>query len=168
MTLTKTKVIAALITELERQLSVAKASAEAAYQGATDSESKAENKYDTRGLEASYLAHGQSKRVLELESAIGQYRRLLTQSQLPSQPTKSIGQNSLVRLVNEQASSASVQYFYIGPAGGGIRLNLSQQLVHVISVDAPVAIKLIGKELDDEIELTQQGKTDFWLIDAIS
>ena len=28
---------------------------------ATNEENKAEDKYDTRGLEASYLAHGQSK-----------------------------------------------------------------------------------------------------------
>src|ERR1044072_7611311 len=66
------KIIAALTEELER---FAKA-ARAAHAEATDEQSKAEHKYDTRGLEASYLARGQSRQVAELEAAIDAFEKL--------------------------------------------------------------------------------------------
>ena len=61
------KIIARLTGELELY---AKA-AHAAHAEATHEQSKAENKYDTRGLEASYLARGQSKQAAELEAGDG-------------------------------------------------------------------------------------------------
>ena len=47
-----------------------------AYETATHKENKAENKYDTLGLEAAYLAEGQSKRVLELEQSLASFQHL--------------------------------------------------------------------------------------------
>ena len=46
---------------------------------ATDEQSKAENKYDTRGLEASYLARGQSRQARETEAALEQFAALARQ-----------------------------------------------------------------------------------------
>ena len=51
------KIVARLTDELEVYFRAAHASRAEA----THEQSKAENKYDTRGLEASYLAHGQSR-----------------------------------------------------------------------------------------------------------
>jgi hypothetical protein len=56
------KVLAALAAELSGY----ERSARAAHAEATDEQSKAENKYDTRGLEASYLARGQSRQAAEV------------------------------------------------------------------------------------------------------
>ena len=56
------KIIATLAAELEGYAR----SARAALEGATDEQNKAENKYDTRGLEASYLARGQSAQATEV------------------------------------------------------------------------------------------------------
>ena len=66
-----------LATELEGYAR----SARAAHAEATDEQSKAENKYDTRGLEASYLAHGQSRQAAETAEALEQFAALAHQYQ---------------------------------------------------------------------------------------
>ena len=63
----KQELISAFITQLERDLVTMKEAARNTLQAATHEESKAENEYDTRGLEASYLAGAQSKRAAEIE-----------------------------------------------------------------------------------------------------
>ena len=66
------KITAKLVGELE----VYARAAQFSRAEATHESSKAESKYDTRGLEASYLARGQSKQAAELESAIGEFEKL--------------------------------------------------------------------------------------------
>ena len=55
-----------LVDHIKKQLTedfeILKAAALATYEDATHEESKPENEYDTRGLEASYLAGAQGKR----------------------------------------------------------------------------------------------------------
>ncbi|WP_236860664.1 hypothetical protein [Candidatus Reidiella endopervernicosa] len=55
---------------------VANKAAMDAYNTATDDENVAENKYDTLGLEASYLAQGQAQRVAECEADLAVFRQL--------------------------------------------------------------------------------------------
>ncbi len=57
----------AITKALLNRFKTAELAAKQAHQAATGDESVAENKYDTFGLEASYLAHGQSQRVIECE-----------------------------------------------------------------------------------------------------
>ena len=66
------KIISVLQSELVTYLRAAKCS----HEEATAEENRAENKYDTRGLEASYLAAGQASKVAELEAAIGAFENL--------------------------------------------------------------------------------------------
>src|SRR5882672_5710076 len=66
------KITAKLVSELE----VYHRAAQFSRAEATHESNKAENKYDTRGLEASYLARGQSKQAAELEAAIAEYQKL--------------------------------------------------------------------------------------------
>ena len=63
---------AVLQSELDTCLSAAKASSAAA----TDPDSKAENKYDTCSLEASYLARGQALRVAEIQEGLHAFAAL--------------------------------------------------------------------------------------------
>lgn len=60
----------AIREELRAQLLRLKQAAQEAHAAATDAGSKAESKYDTRNLEASYLASGQAKQVEELADAL--------------------------------------------------------------------------------------------------
>ena len=66
------KIVARLTDELEVYFRAAQASRAEA----THEQSKAENKYDTRGLEASYLARGQSKQAAEIQEAIAAFEKL--------------------------------------------------------------------------------------------
>src|SRR5438874_4727706 len=72
----KRAVIKKIVTKLMDELDVYLRAAQFSRAEATHESSKAENKYDTRGLEASYLARGQSKQALEIKSAITDFESL--------------------------------------------------------------------------------------------
>src|SRR5437764_5325650 len=55
-----------IIEALSDSLAVLEKAARAAHDEATHESSKAENKYDTRGLEAAYLAGGQARQAREI------------------------------------------------------------------------------------------------------
>ena len=63
MIMNKTTVHQLIIDKLRIDLDVAERAAQTAYETATHEENVAENKYDTLGLEASYLATGQARRM---------------------------------------------------------------------------------------------------------
>lgn len=99
------KIVERLTSDLELYLKAARA----AHFEATHEQSKAENKYDTRGLEASYLARGQSRQAAELELAVQQFQRLSSSSWPDGQPAD-IG--ALVELRSRRQS----QWYLLGPA----------------------------------------------------
>ena len=69
----KTDVHRLLLGKLEVDLDVLQRAAQTAYEAATHEENVAENKYDTLGLEASYLATGQARRVEAIRPALKRY-----------------------------------------------------------------------------------------------
>ena len=146
----KKALIAQIMEDLGGRLDVLYQSARAAYEGATHDESKAEDKYDTRGLEASYLAGAQAKRTEELEEAIARYRNLKARSFRDNDP---IALTALVLLETDGANSL----YFIGPEAGGIKLVQGGETITVITAKAPLGRQLIGKLADDEFELTVGG-----------
>ena len=76
------KIVARLADELEVYFRAARASRAEA----THEQSKAENKYDTRGLEASYLARGQSRQAAEIQAAIAAFEKLDARKLGPGEP----------------------------------------------------------------------------------
>ena len=72
----KRTVIKKIIARLAEELAVYLRAAQFARAEATHEQNKAENKYDTRGLEASYLARGQSQQAAELDAAIIEFEKL--------------------------------------------------------------------------------------------
>ncbi len=70
----KRDLILAIIEKLENEMIVLKQAALNTLEAATHEESKPENEYDTRGLEASYLAGAQAKRVGEIDQALQVFR----------------------------------------------------------------------------------------------
>src|SRR6478609_2923426 len=75
--MTKRELIDRIIAHLEAELAFITRAAIATHAEATDEENKAEDKYDTRGLEASYLAHGQSKAAEAVAQALAQFRAMV-------------------------------------------------------------------------------------------
>jgi hypothetical protein len=76
----KAPLISALIAELRLRYDRSIAALTGAREAATGADTKAENKYDTRGLEASYLAAGQAEQADELSARF-------TPSRLSTLPT---------------------------------------------------------------------------------
>src|SRR5690606_38407474 len=62
----KAQILNQLVSKVKSEIEVLEKASEATRSLATDSEFKAESKYDTRALEASYLASAEAKRVEEL------------------------------------------------------------------------------------------------------
>ncbi|MEO1174760.1 MAG: hypothetical protein AAFX94_22310, partial [Myxococcota bacterium] len=71
--------IPAILKVLEQELAENSRRATDTAEGATHEESRPENPKDTRGLEASYLAHGLAKRSAALEEDMRVLRNLPTQ-----------------------------------------------------------------------------------------
>ena len=66
----KRKVIDRIREELRAQFELVKRAADTAREDATDEESRARSKYETQGLEASYLAAGQAERAEEIAASM--------------------------------------------------------------------------------------------------
>src|SRR5687767_13028441 len=66
----------AIVSRLTDELDTLTRAALMARDEATNEESKAEGKYDTRGQEAAYLAEGQARLALELQETIAAYQML--------------------------------------------------------------------------------------------
>ena len=146
----KSHVIEHLKFALEAQLNSAKQAAKAAHDAATHEESVAETQYDTLGLEAAYLAQGQAERVNDCYKSIKQFETIF------KKPTHNkVIISSLVCLEDENALQ---KWFYLGPAAGGLTVEVKGLTLQVVTPEAPLGKQLLGKQLDDEIRLTIAGK----------
>ncbi|WP_428033722.1 transcription elongation factor GreAB [Amphritea sp.] len=149
----KKQLIAQIICKLQADLDINIAAAKEAHDAATHEESVAENQYDTLGLEASYLAHGQSKRVQALEVNLADYRAMPVREFTED---SAAGLGALITLEGVQEDSASiVKHLFIGPAGGGIQINDGTYTVVVITPEAPIGQVLLGRYLGDLVKLPQ-------------
>lgn len=131
--------IAALITELRLRYDRAIAALSGAREAATGADTKAENKYDTRGLEASYLAAGQAEQADELARALLSVESFeFTDFDLDDP----IAVGALV----ETEQDDELRHYLLAPAGGGIVLETEEGgQVTVLGPASPLAAKLLGK-----------------------
>lgn len=131
--------IAALITELRLRYERAIAALSGAREAATGADTKAENKYDTRGLEASYLAAGQAEQADELARALLSVESFeFTDFDLDDP----IAVGALV----ETEQDDELRHYLLAPAGGGIVLETEEGgKVTVLGPASPLAGKLLGK-----------------------
>jgi transcription elongation GreA/GreB family factor len=138
---------AALRAELVAQLAAALDSAQrahaAAIEGATHAEARAENAKDTRGLEQSYVARGQAQRVAELEAGVAAVTALALRVFAPTDP---IALGAVVSISDD----GEPKQLFIAPHGGGSTLAGG---VQVVTPSAPLGSALLGKHVDDDVEL---------------
>src|SRR3954469_6603583 len=93
----KRELVVAVIEKLREDLALYEKAAGAARAEATHEQSKAEHKYDTRGLEAAYLARGQSRQAAEILQAIAHFEKLTPRD---FTPTDVIETGAVVELQN--------------------------------------------------------------------
>ena len=136
-----------VLERLAEDLRQAEQAARAAHETATHEESVAENKYDTLGLEAAYLATGQARRADAIRQALDHWRRFRPR---PYDASKGIELGALVCLVDPADKQ---QQLFLGPAGGSMTLVSGDQLVQVISSEAPLGRAMLGKCEGDEVSM---------------
>ncbi len=151
------------ITEqLQQVLDNALFAANEAHQNATHSESTAENKYDTLGLENAYLAHGQSMRVEALQQVLAHYQQWQL---IDFQADDAIGLGALVQVTSQQGQQ---RHFLLGPLHGGLQLLWQGQQVILITPQTPVGQQLAARYLGDEITLPDAGHNHRYEITELS
>lgn len=142
----KRVVMDALIERLKEELDEAVAASRDAAAYATNEESRAESKWDTQGLEASYLAAGQAGQAREWAKAIQTLR---------AQRDTLLGQKERVLLgaLVECEVDGEMDCYFITPAGGGQELSIGGRVVTSVTLQSPMAQMLQNKRVGDSFTL---------------
>lgn len=136
-----------VLERLAEDLRQVEQAARAAHETATHEENIAENKYDTLGLEAAYLATGQARRADAIRQAMAHWRQFRPR---PYDASKGIQLGALVCLVDADDQQ---HHLFLGPAGGSMKLVSGDQFVQVISSDAPLGRAMLGQREGDEVSI---------------
>ena len=112
---------------------------------ATDPDSKAEGKYDTRSLEMSYLASGQARQAESLEQAIDQLESWTIRE---FSVTDRVASGALVEVEREGVW----ENYFLLPAGGGVTVEHEGQSVTVLTSESPLFELLDGARMGEPLE----------------
>lgn len=156
----KTTVLEKIIAQLTTELELLTQTALATHAEATDDENKAEDKYDTRGLEASYLAIGQSKQAEETALALQQFQSLTLRDFVTDEPV------SLGALVVLEGKGKN--YYFIGPRAGGTEIRHDGREILVITPQSPLGRQLVGKKQGEVVQLELGGKRSEFRVAKVS
>ena len=132
-----------LSTTIEQRLAAIHAAAADAYDGATGEEARAEDKYDTRALEQSYLCAGQNARVVQL-------RELLTTLHFLEVPDGALERGGPFALVKAVSQGRTTTYFLL-PLAIGERVAWQDSYIDVVGIATPVGRALVGCVADDVV-----------------
>src|SRR5258706_1329126 len=146
----KRQILKQIIAALTQSLAVLEKAARASHEEATHESSRAESKYDTRGLEAAYLAGGQTRQAKEILDAISLYESLALKEFASNDP---IDLTALVELEADGARS----YFFIGPKSGGLEIEYQGGEIMVITPQSPLGRNLMGKKAGPRLTTDLRG-----------
>jgi len=139
-----------IVSRLREEFEVYVRPAHASHTEAKHEQSKAESKHDTRGLEASYLARGQSKQAAEIESTITEFEKPVVRK---FDGGETIDLGALVEL----ETSGEPALYFIGPRAGGTEVMHEEKEILVITPQSPLGEQLIGKKQGDRPQLNFDG-----------
>ncbi|MBX2987346.1 MAG: GreA/GreB family elongation factor [Bdellovibrionaceae bacterium] len=148
----KKKLVEAFILHLENDLLALKEAARATYEEATHEESKPENEYDTRGLEASYLAGAQAKRAGEIDEVLSLFR---TTAWKDFPPGAAISATALVEL----QTAGRKHFVLLMPLGGGVNQSFEGRMVQVITPASALGEALLGLREGDDVDVEIGDRT---------
>ena len=137
----KAHIIQTLLAALEDDLHRLQAANAQASSGATHSETRAETKWDTCGLEASYLARGHAEKFRELAAQVHELRGMAPAC-FKKRP---IASGALAKV----EMNGEIMWFMILPYGGGKDLVIDGSEVTVITPESPIGAALLDKKASD-------------------
>ena len=150
-----------ILVHLQAEVELLTRAALATHAEATDEENKAEDKYDTRGLEASYLAHGQSKAAEEAAQALAQFQALPLRVLGAGDP---IGLGAVVTVANGGGST----HYFVGPRAGGTEIEHEGRPLMIITPQSPLGRQLMGRRQGDTFPLELGGRRTEAKITAVA
>lgn len=148
----KKDLLVQLIQHLQQEIDVTMNAVNEAHALASHEQSKPENQYDTLALEAAYLAHGQSERIAELQRQV----MLLNHFDFLEYNDDSriaVGALVCVEEFDIEVNNPDLQWFWLLPVAGGVLLNVGGIEIRTITAKAPLADKLLGSYVGDEVVL---------------
>lgn len=151
--MTKADVHTQLVEKLTEQISILKSALSESEESASGDETKSEGKYDTRAIEASYLAQAQANQLALEEESLSKLQRF---EPLDYELNDRIGPGALVEVEQE----GELCFYYLAPAGGGLIANYLGCEVTLITPESRMYQQLselrLGDTLDD-CQLTVMG-----------
>jgi transcription elongation GreA/GreB family factor len=157
----KAQLVKKIMASLTDSLGVLEKAARASHEEATHESSKAESKYDTRGLEAAYLAGGQARQAKEILDSIKIYESLAIKNFDPGEP---IALTALVELDTDGAHST----YFIGPKNGGLEIEHRGREIMVITPQSPLGQNLMDKTAGQRWTARLGGSTVKYHIVSVS
>ena len=157
----KAQLIKLIITSLRESVDVLEKAARASHEEASHESSRAESKYDTRGLEAAYLAGGQARQAKEILDSIKAYEALAIRDFAPDAP---IELTALVELDTDGTHST----YFIGPRNGGLEIQHRRKEIMVITPQSPLGQNLIGRQAGQRWAAKLGGSTVKYHIVSVS
>jgi len=149
--MTKRLVIQKIIETLQSEMETYVRAAKFSHAEATAEENRAENKYDTRGLEASYLAAGQANKIVEIEESIAAFDALRERK---FNEADGIDIGALVEISQDGERA----HYFIGPSAGGIEIKTRGTEVLVITPHSPLGSQLKGAKQGAKIKINLAGR----------
>lgn len=148
--ISKRAIVRQIIARLTEELETLAGASRSMHADASDEQNKAEDQYDTRGLETAYLASSQARLATEVEQALAAYQALKLRKFTEKTPL------DLTALVELDGKSSRALYF-LGPKSGGIEVQLAGKEILVITPESPLGRQLIGKKVGDRAALQTRG-----------
>ncbi|MCA9489293.1 MAG: GreA/GreB family elongation factor [Myxococcales bacterium] len=154
MGLLRERVLEVLRGTLTRELDALGRATAMARDEATSAESRPENQYDTRALEASYLAAGQGERLEDL-------KRLVAWAQTlgPEAPSR-VEAGALVELEDDRGRTRTL---LVAPRGG-MTFDVDGRSIQVVSASSPLGSALGGLEEGEEEEVDSPDGVACWTV----
>ncbi|MDF7800259.1 hypothetical protein P4C99_12345 [Pontiellaceae bacterium B1224] len=137
----KKKILKAVFQALEEELRRQLKGQETAAEGATHAEAKAETKWDTCGLEQSYLARGLAKQFEKLAGQVDDLRTF--------KPADYAGRAIDVGALIETETDGFKDVFFLLYCGGGTEVEVDGREITVITPESPVGGALMGKAVGE-------------------
>lgn len=167
----KKQLIQHLLQHLDERFNILQASALEAKDAATNEESKAENKYDTRGLEASYLAGAQAKRAKDLQDAIYIFSKIQDEELSDKETVEMYSVvNTELEAENENEdleSEVQQKNFFIVPSQGGVELKVDGTTYLTLTISSPLGEALHKKSNGEEVVIKIGERSNFYSLFSI-
>ena len=141
--LDKKIILETLLENLRKELKDVESAANSTKDLANADDLKSEGKYDTRAIEASYLASAQQKRVEEIKIDI----QMLEDLEIHPSTQLQMGSLALLEYNNQS------RYYFLTSTSGGTMLTINGQAVLVISVFSPIGNEALGLKKGESFEV---------------